>query len=67
MDNIRLILIFSLAFIVLMLWQAWNEDYGPKAPVVTQAGGQQTPPPGEGELAPSVPLAPVAASTDPGW
>lgn len=43
MDNIRLILIFSLAFIVLMLWQAWNEDYGPKAPVVTQAGGQQTP------------------------
>ncbi|MCB1857493.1 MAG: membrane protein insertase YidC [Gammaproteobacteria bacterium] len=66
MDNIRLILIFSLAFIVLMLWQAWNEDYGPKAPVVTQAGGQQTPPPGEGELAPSVPLAPVAASTDPG-
>ena len=30
MDNLRLILIFSLAFILLMLWQAWNEDYGPK-------------------------------------
>ncbi|MCP4283161.1 MAG: membrane protein insertase YidC [Gammaproteobacteria bacterium] len=30
MDNLRLILIFTLAFIVLMLWQAWNEDYGQK-------------------------------------
>ena len=30
MDNLRLILVFTLAFIVLMLWQAWNEDYGPK-------------------------------------
>jgi len=30
MDNLRLILIFSLAFIILLLWQAWNEDYGPK-------------------------------------
>ncbi|PLY16940.1 MAG: membrane protein insertase YidC [Sedimenticola sp.] len=32
MDNIRLILFFTLAFILLMLWQAWNEDYGPKPP-----------------------------------
>lgn len=30
MDNLRLILVFTLAFIVLLLWQAWNEDYGPK-------------------------------------
>ena len=32
MDNIRLILFFTLAFLLLMLWQAWNEDYGPKPP-----------------------------------
>ncbi len=30
MDNLRLILFFSLAFILLLLWQAWNQDYGPK-------------------------------------
>ena len=47
MDNLRLILIFTLAFVVLMLWQAWNEDYGPKPPQETAATqaeiGQGTP------------------------
>lgn len=28
MDNLRLILFFGLALISLMLWQAWNQDYG---------------------------------------
>jgi len=42
MDNLRLVLIFSLAFILLLLWQAWQEDYGPQAPaaVTEQAPGQ---------------------------
>lgn len=30
MDNIRLILFFALAFIGLLIYQAWMEDYGPK-------------------------------------
>ena len=40
MDNLRLILFFSLAFILMLLWQAWEEDYGPKTEtaVSTQAG-----------------------------
>jgi YidC/Oxa1 family membrane protein insertase len=29
MDNQRLFLFVALAFVVLMLWQAWIEDYGP--------------------------------------
>lgn len=28
MDNLRLILFFGLALILMMLWQAWNQDYG---------------------------------------
>lgn len=42
MDNLRLILVFTLAFIILLLWQAWNEDYGPKPQqevVATQMDG----------------------------
>ncbi len=32
MDNFRLILIAALIFILLMLYQAWQDDYGPKPP-----------------------------------
>jgi YidC/Oxa1 family membrane protein insertase len=32
MDNFRLILILALFFILLMLYQAWQEDYGHKSP-----------------------------------
>ena len=28
MDNIRLLLFFALAFVLLALYQAWQEDYG---------------------------------------
>lgn len=44
MDNLRLLLFFTLAFILLLLWQAWEEDYGPKpeqtvsAPATENAG-----------------------------
>jgi YidC/Oxa1 family membrane protein insertase len=38
MDNIRFILIVSFATTLLLLWQAWQQDYGPKpiATAVTQ-------------------------------
>jgi YidC/Oxa1 family membrane protein insertase len=32
MDNFRLILIVALFFILFMLYQAWQQDYGPKPP-----------------------------------
>jgi YidC/Oxa1 family membrane protein insertase len=28
-DNTRLVLVIALAFVLLLLWQAWQEDYGP--------------------------------------
>ncbi len=36
MDNLRLILVFALVLVSLLLWQAWQEDYGP-APVAATA------------------------------
>jgi YidC/Oxa1 family membrane protein insertase len=33
MENIRFVLIIAFAMISLMLWQAWQIDYGPKLPV----------------------------------
>ena len=33
MENIRFVLIIAFAMISLMLWQAWQMDYGPKLPV----------------------------------
>jgi YidC/Oxa1 family membrane protein insertase len=35
MDNFRLILIVGVAFILIMIYQAWQEDYGPKPSSVT--------------------------------
>lgn len=46
MDNLRLILFFALAFILLLLWQAWEKDYGPQpaatAAVESAAGSSDT-------------------------
>ncbi len=47
MDNIRLVLLFSLAFVVLLIYQAWMEDYGkarikePAVAVVEQKAAMQ--------------------------
>ncbi len=30
MDNVRLALLFALGFVLLLLWQAWQRDYGPR-------------------------------------
>lgn len=32
MDNQRLFLFVALSFVMLLLWQAWVEDYGPVTP-----------------------------------
>jgi YidC/Oxa1 family membrane protein insertase len=37
MDNQRLFLFVALSFVVLLLWQAWMEDYGPRPTAETPA------------------------------
>ena len=41
MDNQRLILFIALSFVVLLLWEAWQRDYGPKAPPPDAGPGQE--------------------------
>ena len=36
MDNYRLILVFSWVFVLMLLWQAWEKDYGPKPQPASQ-------------------------------
>lgn len=73
MENIRFVLILAFAMISLMLWQAWQIDYGPKIPVAqieepavaakedlpttTNTAGQTRP---EGQQAPTA-VSPAAA------
>ncbi|MCW8908128.1 MAG: membrane protein insertase YidC [Sedimenticola sp.] len=61
MDNLRLILFFSLAFILMLLWQAWEEDYGPKpeTTVSTQSGNGST---AEPQVNSAIPAAPQVAA-----
>jgi YidC/Oxa1 family membrane protein insertase len=44
MDNIRLILFFVLAFVGLLLYQAWQEDYGPQSQIDPQTVSTPTGP-----------------------
>jgi len=32
MDNVRLILILALVFVLMLIWQAWEQDYGQRPP-----------------------------------
>jgi len=41
MDNQRLILFLGLSFILILLWEAWDEDYGPKQQVAIEQGSTQ--------------------------
>ena len=36
-DNKRLILLMALGFVLLLIWQAWQQDYGSKSPLATTA------------------------------
>lgn len=42
MENIRFLLIIGFAMISLMLWQAWQMDYGPKLPITQVEGAADT-------------------------
>jgi len=42
MDNLRLILIIALTFILMMMYQAWQKDYGPKPPSVASTSTTET-------------------------
>jgi len=44
MDNLRLILFFTLAFLGLLLYQAWMQDYGKKPEQVSQQTSAQSAP-----------------------
>jgi len=43
MDNPRVLLAIALSFLVLLIWQAWMQDYGPK-PVPQQVATQEATP-----------------------
>ncbi len=64
MDNQRLFLFVALSFVMLLLWQAWVEDYGP-APQVADSGEVAAP---AGDAIPAtggadIPAAATAGST----
>jgi YidC/Oxa1 family membrane protein insertase len=42
MDNIRFILVVTFAMLVFMLWQAWEQDYGPKPEVAAIVSSEGT-------------------------
>ena len=58
MDNIRLILLLALSFVLLMLWQAWQFDYGELKEHAPQQ--QATAAPADQEQ--GVPTAPIVAA-----
>ncbi|MEW8317786.1 MAG: membrane protein insertase YidC [Candidatus Thiodiazotropha sp.] len=59
MDNLRLILFFILAFVGLLLYQAWQQDYGPQSQ--TQPQTADAPGPGMTEDSAAVPTVEVKA------
>ena len=64
MDNIRLILLTALCLVGLLIWQAWQKDYGTvKGPRI--ASTQPSPDSPDKERS-DVPAAPEPAATPPG-
>ncbi|MBA2593572.1 MAG: membrane protein insertase YidC [Gammaproteobacteria bacterium] len=64
MDNIRLILLTALCLVCLLIWQAWQKDYGTvKAP---GASSTQSSPDKPDKERSDVPHAPTPAATPPG-
>ncbi|MET0121769.1 MAG: membrane protein insertase YidC [Candidatus Thiodiazotropha sp. 6PLUC9] len=62
MDNLRLILFFTLAFLGLLIYQAWQEDYGvPAQRQAEQTNGGTDSPSVPGEVDTGVPTADVKA------
>ncbi|HPB74909.1 MAG TPA: membrane protein insertase YidC [Chromatiaceae bacterium] len=66
MDNLRLVLFFTLAAVLLLLYQAWVQDYGPiggPPPVAQNAQGTAPSGGGIGEKEGSIPPTASASST----
>lgn len=61
MDNVRLLLLIALCFVLLLIWQAWEEDYvrvdTAPVPAATRTDGTAIP------TAPAVPGAPAVAGS----
>ncbi|MEQ8664027.1 MAG: membrane protein insertase YidC, partial [Gammaproteobacteria bacterium] len=56
MENVRLMLVVALAFLGLMLWEAWQTDYGPQP----QAVADNAAAPGAAPAAADAPPAPAS-------
>lgn len=70
MDNQRIILFFALSFVLLLIWQAWQQDYGeqPPAPAATSATDNTPAPPEDVPVSPpegNLPAAEEKALTTP--
>ena len=63
MENQRLILFLAAALIVLLLWEAWQAQYGPRAPEVPPAPAVTQPAPGQAAPPADVPQAEAPATT----
>jgi len=76
MDNVRLILFMALAFLGMLLYQTWQEDYGPARQVAADTADQQAPAspaagdtpqaPQQADIDGAAPSVPGVASTDDG-
>jgi YidC/Oxa1 family membrane protein insertase len=62
MENLRLVLIVSLAAVLMLIYQAWLHDYGqaPKGTAVTQSESRTTP---SGGHTPEVPVVPASSAS----
>ena len=64
MDNLRLILFFSLAFILMLLWQAWEKDYGAKPETTASTQSSSSANSTSSQVGGTVPTAPPVAAPD---
>jgi YidC/Oxa1 family membrane protein insertase len=63
MDNQRLFLFVALSFVLLLLWQAWIEDYGPAPQTAPPAATADTAPAATGADLPAAPAEPMQRET----
>lgn len=64
MDNIRIILLFSLAFVLLLIYQAWVQDYGTPPPAVAQTPTTESTPAPPADT-PALPVSPTGTVAPP--
>ncbi len=69
MDNKRLILLVALSFVLLLIWQAWQADYGAQQAPVTAGSATNAAPPNQEQgnipLSPDLPTVGKAAENGP--